>query len=156
MKLIAHAALGAISMVLDESTEMSLATCRPDGFPQATTVNFVHDQLTIYCAVGLDSQKAHNIRANDKVSATINRPKRAWRDLQGVSLGGTARILADQTQMRLAADRLLWRFPHLRQYIQGTNSLPWSGMLFVEIVPEFISILDYRERFGHTELVEVG
>lgn len=156
MKPIGHTALGTILTVLDESAEMNLATCRPDGFPQVTTVNFVHDELTLYCAVGLDSQKAHNIRANDKVSAVINRPKRGWRELQGVSLTGTARILADQAHMRLAADRLLWRHPHLRQYIAGTDSLPWSGMLFVEIVPKFISILDYRERFGHTELVEVA
>ncbi len=155
MKPIGHAALGTILAVLDESAEMSLATCRPDGFPQVTTVNFVHDQLMLYCAVGLDSQKAHNIRANDKVSATINRPRRGWRDLQGVSLAGTARIIADPAQMRLVADRLLGRYPHLRQYIKGTDSLPWSGMLFLEIDPTVFSILDYRERFGHTELVEV-
>lgn len=150
------AVVDAILEVLDQSTEMSLATCRPDGFPQATTVNFVHDQLTLYCAVGLDSQKAHNLRANNKVSATINRSKRGWQDLQGVSLGGTARILADQAEMRQVAERLLLRHPHLRQFIQGTNTVPWAGMLFIEIVPRVISVLDYRKRFGHTELVEVG
>jgi general stress protein 26 len=156
MKHIDPAALGAILKVLDESAEMSLATCRPDGFPQATTVNFVHDQLTLYCAVGLDSQKAHNIRANGKVSATINRPKRDWNDLQGLSIGGTATIVAAEAQMRIVADRLLRRFPHLRQFIRGTDSLPWSGMLFIEIVPKVITILDYRKRFGHTELVDLS
>jgi nitroimidazol reductase NimA-like FMN-containing flavoprotein (pyridoxamine 5'-phosphate oxidase superfamily) len=153
MENIDQAALSAILKVLDDSSEMSLATCRPDGYPQATTVNVVHDHLTLYCAVGLDSQKAHNIRANGKVSATINRPRRDWSDLQGLSLGGTARILAVEGEMRLVADRLLGRFPHLRQYIRGTDVLPWSGMLFIEIVPKVFSILDYRTRFGHTELV---
>jgi nitroimidazol reductase NimA-like FMN-containing flavoprotein (pyridoxamine 5'-phosphate oxidase superfamily) len=155
MLAIDQGAQGAILKILDDSSEMCLATCRPDGFPQATTVNFVHDDLTLYCAVGLDSQKAHNIRANDKVSATINRPKRDWTDLQGLSLGGTARILADEAEMKLVAARLLRRFPHLRQYIRGTDVLPWAGMLFVEIVPKVISVLDYRTRFGHTELVAV-
>lgn len=155
MASIDRAVLGAILQILDESFEMSLATCRADGFPQATTVNFVHDHLTLYCAVGLDSQKAHNIRANGKVSATINRPKRTWSELQGLSLAGSARILSAEAEMRLAADRLLRRFPHLRQYIRGTDVLPWAGMLFVEIAPKVISVLDYRKRFGHTELVEV-
>lgn len=155
MKPIDQADLTAILKVLDESTEMSLATCRPDGFPQSTTVNFVHDQLTVYCAVGLDSQKAHNIRANGKVSATINRTKREWRELQGISIGGIATVLADPAQMRIMADRLLGRYPHLSQYIKGTNTLPWSGMLFIQIVPQVVSILDYRERFGHTKLVDL-
>jgi nitroimidazol reductase NimA-like FMN-containing flavoprotein (pyridoxamine 5'-phosphate oxidase superfamily) len=156
MKPTDHGALGAIFQILDESGEMSLGTCRPDGFPQVTTVNFVHEELTLYCAVGLDSQKAHNIRANAKVSATINRPKRDWHDLQGLSFGGSARIVTSETEMRLAAERLMRRFPHLRQYIRGTDTMPWTGMLFVEIVPKVISVLDYRKRFGHTELVEVG
>ena len=155
MKPIDNAALAAILKVFDESGEMTLATCRPDGFPQATTVNFVHDQLVLYCAVGLDSQKAHNIRANGKVSATINRPKRDWHDLQGLSIGGTARILSLEAEMRIVAERLLRRFPHLRQFIRGTDVLPWSGMLFIEIVPKVISILDYRKRFGHTELIQL-
>lgn len=155
MKSIDHAALGAILKVLDESGEMSLATCRPDGFPQATTVNFVHDRLILYCAVGLDSQKAHNIRTNGKVSATINRPERDWHDLQGLSIGGTARILAIEAEMRDAADRLLRRFPHLRQFIRGTDAVPWTGMLFIAITPIVISILDYRKRFGYTELVQI-
>lgn len=156
MKPIDHAALGAIFKVLDESAEMSLGTCRPDGFPQVTTVNFVHEELLLYCAVGLDSQKAHNIRANANVSASINRTKRDWHDLQGLSFGGTARILTVEAEMRVASERLLRRFPHLRQFIGGTDSMPWAGMLFVEIVPKVISVLDYRKRFGHTELVELG
>lgn len=156
MKPVEQDALDTITKVLDEATELSLATCRPDGFPQATTLNFVHEQLKLYCAIGLDSQKAHNIRSSDKVSATINRPKRDWRDLQGLSIGGTARIVADPQEMRMVADHLLRRYPHIRQFIQGTDSLPWSGMLFIEIAPKVISILDYRKRFGYTELIELG
>jgi nitroimidazol reductase NimA-like FMN-containing flavoprotein (pyridoxamine 5'-phosphate oxidase superfamily) len=156
MKPVDDAARAAIFKVLDESAEMSLGTCRPDGFPQVTTVNFVHDDLVLFCAVGLDSQKAHNIRTNAKVSATINRTKRDWHDLQGLSFGGTARILTSEAEMRVVAERLLRRFPHLRQFIHGTDTLPWTGMLFVEIAPKIMSILDYRKRFGHTELVEIG
>lgn len=150
-----RADLATILKVLDESTEMNLASCRGDGFPQSTTVNFVHEELTLYCAVGLDSQKAHNIRANGKVSATINRSKRDWLDLQGISIGGIASVVTEPTEMRMIANRMLGRFPHLVKFIEGTNALPWSGMLFVKIVPKVVSILDYREHFGHTKLVEI-
>ncbi|MDQ2987532.1 MAG: pyridoxamine 5'-phosphate oxidase family protein [Pseudomonadota bacterium] len=156
MKPTDPTARDAIFKVLDESGEMSLGTCRPDGFPQVTTVNFVHGEWMIYCAFGLDSQKAHNIRLNPKVSGTINRPNRDWHELQGLSFGGSARILTVEAEMRVASERLLRRFPHLRQFIRGTEAVPWAGMLFIEIAPKVISILDYRKRFGHTELVEVG
>lgn len=155
MNRMDQADLATVLKVLDESSEMSLATCRADGFPQSTTVNFVHDGLTIYLAIGLDSQNAHNIRANDKVSATINRPKRDWHDLQGISFAGIATVLTEPAQMRIAADRLLGRFPHLVKFINGTNTVPWSGMLFIKIVPVVVSILDYRKRFGHTRLVAI-
>ena|SRR5215831_13622933 len=34
--------------VLDQHRIMTVATNRPDGWPQATTVGYVHDGLTIY------------------------------------------------------------------------------------------------------------
>jgi nitroimidazol reductase NimA-like FMN-containing flavoprotein (pyridoxamine 5'-phosphate oxidase superfamily) len=51
---------------------MTLATVRPDGYPQATTVNYVHDDdLNLYFATDAASQKAGNIKLNNKVSAAI-------------------------------------------------------------------------------------
>ena len=44
--------------------DLALATIRPDGYPQATTVSYAHEGLTIYIGVGHQSQKAANIRAN--------------------------------------------------------------------------------------------
>ena len=50
---------------------MTLATIRPDGYPQATTVNYVHDYLTLFFATDAASQKAGNIKLNNKVSIAI-------------------------------------------------------------------------------------
>jgi len=36
--------------VLEHHNVMTLATIRPDGFPQATTVNYVHDDLILFFA----------------------------------------------------------------------------------------------------------
>ena len=36
--------------ILSKQTDMTLATIREDGYPQATTVSFVSDDLDIYFA----------------------------------------------------------------------------------------------------------
>ena len=43
--------------LLDEHQFMAVATLRGDGWPQATMVGYVHDDLTLYFAVALASQK---------------------------------------------------------------------------------------------------
>ena len=76
--------------ILTESNDMSLATLRPDGFPQATTVSYVSDGMTIYFATGAHAQKAQNLAQCDKVSLTVDRPYSNWNEILGLSLGGTA------------------------------------------------------------------
>ncbi len=44
---------------------MTVATIRNDGYPQATTVVYVNDGLTLYFAADNDSQKAKNIKRCD-------------------------------------------------------------------------------------------
>jgi nitroimidazol reductase NimA-like FMN-containing flavoprotein (pyridoxamine 5'-phosphate oxidase superfamily) len=51
---------------------MTVATLRPDGWPQATTVGYVNEGLTLYFLCGLDSQKAKNLARDDRVSLTID------------------------------------------------------------------------------------
>ena len=47
-----------ILTLLDQHRIMTIATLRPDGWPQATTVGNVNEGLTLYFLCGLDSQKA--------------------------------------------------------------------------------------------------
>ena len=143
-----------ILSVLSATHDLTLATVRPDGYPQATVVSFVHDGLTLYAGIGLDSQKAHNIRQNSKVSATVTPPYADWRHIRGLSLAGTALIVGDADENAHASDLMLFRFPQLRQLAQ-TGTIPWQGEVFLRITPTVISVLDYEQGFGHTELYEV-
>src|SRR5690348_16774736 len=61
-----------ILKLLDTHRIMSLATLRPDGWPQATTVGYVNKGLTLYFLCGPDSQKAQNLAKDDRVSLTID------------------------------------------------------------------------------------
>src|SRR5829696_6280047 len=61
-----------ILTLLDEHRIMTIATLRPDGWPQATTVGYANEGLTLYFLCGLESQKAANLARNDRVSLTID------------------------------------------------------------------------------------
>ena len=47
--------------LLSEHRIMTIATIRPDGWPQATTVGYANEGLTLYFLCGKDSQKAMNL-----------------------------------------------------------------------------------------------
>ncbi len=47
-----------IIAILDAADDLTIATIRHDGYPQATTVSFVNDGLAIYFGTGTESQKA--------------------------------------------------------------------------------------------------
>jgi hypothetical protein len=63
--------------ILDTVNDMTIATLRSDGFPQANVVSFVHANLKIYFMTVAGSQKALNLLHSDKVSGTVTRPTTA-------------------------------------------------------------------------------
>jgi hypothetical protein len=136
--------------VIDGAHDLTLATIRPDGYPQATTVSYAHEGLTLYVGIGKHSQKADNIRQNNKVSLTINLPYKDWREIRGLSMSATAEILQDPRDILVAQESLGRRFPQVAE---------WGGpdmareVAFLRITPQVISVLDYTKGFGHTELV---
>lgn len=138
--------------IIDHGKDLTLATVRPDGYPQATTVSYANDGLTIYVGVGKQSQKASNIRGNGKVSLTINAEYADWNHIKGVSMGGIAEIVEAPEEMQHARDCMLKRFPQLAQWDQAGQE---DNIVFLKIAPHVISVLDYEKGFGHTDLVTV-
>jgi nitroimidazol reductase NimA-like FMN-containing flavoprotein (pyridoxamine 5'-phosphate oxidase superfamily) len=61
-----------ILTLLDQHRIMTIATLRPDGWPQATTVGYANEGLTLYFLCLRDSQKAANLARDDRVSLTID------------------------------------------------------------------------------------
>jgi general stress protein 26 len=156
MELLTAAARERVLDILRQARDMTLATIRPDGYPQATTVSFVHDGLTLYAGIGLGSQKADNIQHNNKVSATVNLDYADWRHIRGISLGGTAEFVRGEEEIGRVAEALLRKFPEAKEFAQGAPALPWQGLLFLRVTPTVISLLDYSRGFGHTELYAVS
>jgi general stress protein 26 len=135
--------------VIDGASDLTLATVRPDGYPQATTVSYAHDGLNLYVGIGKHSQKASNVRHNNKVSLTINLPYHDWREIQGLSMSALAELLQDSRDVDQAKACLLKRFPQIAEWgAEGAQEVA-----FLKITPQVISILDYSKGFGHTEQV---
>ncbi|MBQ0822839.1 pyridoxamine 5'-phosphate oxidase family protein [Microvirga sp. HBU67558] len=139
-----------ILAILDGANDMTLATIRSDGYPQATTVSYAHDGLTLYFGCAGDSQKARNLARHDKVSLTINLPYANWGEIRGLSMGGRATLVRDPREAEQAGRRLLRKFPEgIAEYAPDGM----EGVALFRITPEVISVLDYRKGFGHIDLV---
>ena len=96
-----------ILTLLDEHRIMTIATLRPDGWPQATTVGYVNEGLTLYFLCGLDSQKAANLARDDRVSLTIDHDTPDLMAITGLSMAAHAQAVVDPAE----ADKVLRMLP---------------------------------------------
>ena len=140
-----------IFSILKASGEMTVATVRPDGYPQATTVNYVSDGFVIYFGCAAESHKVRNIACNDKVSLTVTPPHFNWEDIRGLSIGGRAAPVTDAQEISRVSELMLRKSPQILRYALTGK----KGVFLVRIIPEVISVLDYRIGFGHTDLVKI-
>jgi nitroimidazol reductase NimA-like FMN-containing flavoprotein (pyridoxamine 5'-phosphate oxidase superfamily) len=141
-----------IGSILDESNDLTIATVREDGYPQATTVSYVNDGLTIYFGCAAQSQKAKNIGHSAKVSLTVNLPYASWDEIRGLSVGGRAAAIIDPKEMERVGQMMLRKFPQIARYAPTDV----EQLVLFRITPEIISVLDYRKGFGHSDLVKVA
>src|SRR5215211_7658126 len=81
--------------LLDQHRIMTVATLRPDGWPQATTAGYANEGLTLYFLCGLDSQKATNLARDDRVSLTIDHDTSDIMAITGLSMAGHAQAVTD-------------------------------------------------------------
>jgi nitroimidazol reductase NimA-like FMN-containing flavoprotein (pyridoxamine 5'-phosphate oxidase superfamily) len=140
-----------IISILDSANDMTIATVREDGYPQATTVSYVNDGLTIYFGCAAKSQKAQNIARCAKVSLAVNLPYASWKEIRGLSIGGKAELVPDPEDIDQVAQLMFQKFPQ----IAGYAPTELDEIVLFRVTPEIISVLDYRKGFGHTDLVKV-
>jgi len=137
--------------LLDQHRIMTIATLRPDGWPQATTVGYVNEGLTLYFLCGLDSQKAANLARDDRVSLTIDHDTPDLMAITGLSMAARAQKVVDQDEANKALRMLPLKYP---ENISIPVAMPPPEDVHIfRVTPTVISVLDYSKGFGHTELV---
>ncbi len=143
-----------IMKLLDEHRLMSLATLRPDGWPQTTTVGYVSDGLNLYFMCGKDSQKAKNLARDNRVSLTIDSDTSDPMAICGLSMAARAVPVTDQDQIKRTMLAMLpKKYP---EYSKMTGQLDLSQVAVFKVAPEVISVLDYSKGFGYADLVTVS
>jgi nitroimidazol reductase NimA-like FMN-containing flavoprotein (pyridoxamine 5'-phosphate oxidase superfamily) len=137
--------------LLDEHRIMTLATLRPDGWPQATTVGYANEGLTLYFLCGLDSQKAANLALDDRVSLTIDHDTPQVMEITGLSMAARAQVVVDPAEQEKVLRLLMLKYPQ-----QSSMPLPMpkpTDVRIFRVTPTVISVLDYSKGFAHTDLV---
>ena len=139
-----------ILSLLDQHRIMTIATMRPDGWPQATTVGYVNEGLTLYFLCGRDSQKAANLARDDRVSLTIDHDTSDLMAITGLSMAARSQPVTDRAE----AEKILHMLP--QKYPEVSLPLPMPGpddIRIFRVTPTVISVLDYSKGFGHTDFV---
>jgi nitroimidazol reductase NimA-like FMN-containing flavoprotein (pyridoxamine 5'-phosphate oxidase superfamily) len=140
-----------ILRLLDQHRIMTIATLRPDGWPQATTVGYVNEGLTLYFLCGLHSQKAVNLGRDDRVSLTIDHDTPDLMAITGLSMAARAQAVVDRTEASKVLRMLPLKYP---EQVSLPVSMPSpEDVRIFRVTPTVVSVLDYSKGFGHTDLV---
>ncbi len=131
---------------------MTVATNRPDGWPQATTVGYVNDGLIVYFLCAADSQKATNIARDNRISLTIDSDTNDPMAITGLSMAARALVVSDPAEIANVLALLVERYPEYK----AMPAPELSRMKVMCVVPEVISVLDYSKGFGHSDLVKIN
>lgn len=135
--------------LLDQHRIMSVATNRPDGWPQNTTVGYVSDGLTLYFLCSPQSQKATNLKRDNRISLTIDHDTSDPLAITGLSMAALAEPVNDTAELRKTINLLRMKYP---EYAAFAMPRPEDILVF-RVAPKVISVLDYTKGFGHSELV---
>src|SRR5688572_29617514 len=135
-----------ILTLLDQHRIMTVATLRPDGWPQATTVGYVNEGLTLYFLCGLDSQKAKNLAQDDRISLTIDHDTSDLMAITGLSMAAHAHAVTDRTEAERILAMLPLKYPDAPPLPIKMPS-PDEVRLF-RVTPKVISVLDYTKGFA--------
>ena len=140
-----------ILALLDQHRIMTIATLRPDGWPQATTVGYVNEGLTLYFLCGPDSQKAANQARDDRVSLAIDHDTPDLMAITGLSMAAHAQAVVDRDEANKVLRMLPMKYPE-NLSVPVPMPTPEDVRIF-RVTPTVISVLDYSKGFGHTDLV---
>jgi nitroimidazol reductase NimA-like FMN-containing flavoprotein (pyridoxamine 5'-phosphate oxidase superfamily) len=133
--------------LLDENDVMTVATVRADGWPQATLVGYVRDDLTLYFAVARISQKLANIQRDPRVSIALGH--HAPNRLRGLSMAAHAAEVTDSREIARLNALMRERYPGKSRFSPREISAA-----LIRATPSVVSVIDLTEGPGEPELAE--
>ena len=138
--------------ILNSNRIMTIATVRPDGWPQTTMVGYANEGWRLYFLIYRTSQKFQNISTDDRVSISVGHEPHALKEIKAVYAGCHAVEVTD-----LAERSRAWQLPAERH--PNLTDLAPPGKDEVATMRadcRYVSLLDYSQGLGHTEELTVG
>jgi len=134
--------------LLGENRVMTVATLRMDGWPQATMVGYVHDDLTLYFSVARISQKLENIKREPRISIALGHdlPNR----LRGLSMAANAHEVMHTAEIEKLNELIHRHYPE-----QSMFSPREISCAVIRVTPVMISVVDLARGPGEPELFEM-
>jgi nitroimidazol reductase NimA-like FMN-containing flavoprotein (pyridoxamine 5'-phosphate oxidase superfamily) len=136
--------------ILDDNRTLTLATVRADGWPQATVVGFVHDDLTLYFVVSRQSQKLANLRSDPRASLAVGHPHETSREVRGLSMAARIEEVDALDEIERLNKLVAARYPGVLVFAPRTAS---SAVLRAR--PQLISLVDDSEGLSQPVLLDV-
>ncbi|MEO8453685.1 MAG: pyridoxamine 5'-phosphate oxidase family protein [Sphingomicrobium sp.] len=138
--------------ILDANRTMTIATVRPDGWPQATIVGYANEGWSLYFLIYRDSQKFANIARDNRIAVTVGNEPSEIRLIKAVYAGCEAQEITDLAERSAAWNLLAKRHPNL------TDLAPPQTAAVATMIARcrHVSVLDYTQGLGHTESLTVS
>lgn len=133
--------------ILNANRIMSIATVRPDGWPQATIVGYANEGFRLYFLIYRNSQKFENISRDNRVAITVGQEPSQLEQIKAVYSGCKVHEVTDLAEQSRAWTILAERHPNL------TDLAPPETAEVATMVAQchYISVLDYSQGLGHAE-----
>lgn len=131
--------------ILNANRIMTIATVRPDDWPQATIVGYANQGFRLYFLIYRASQKFENMRHNNRVAITVSREPAALRDIKAVYAGCSVHEVTELAERARAWQLLAERHPNL------TDLAPPQDAEVATMAADckHVSVLDYSQGLGH-------
>jgi uncharacterized protein YhbP (UPF0306 family) len=105
--------------------------------------------MYVYCDV--KTKKVRNLSRENKVSGAVGADEEDWSTIRGLSFTGVAERVTDPGEADLAMTLSLAKYPQMVKLVPEDFVQP----ILFRIDPVAFSILDYRQGFGHNQIVMV-
>lgn len=137
--------------ILNANRMMTIATVRPDGWPQATIVGYANQGFRLYFLVYRRSQKFGNMAHDNRVAITVAREPSQLREAKAVYAGCSVREVTKPAERSQAWRLLVDRHPNLAEFAPADD----ADVATMAADCKHVSVLDYSLGLGHCEALSL-
>jgi len=137
--------------ILGDNRIMSIATVRPDGWPQSTMVGYANEGWRLYFLIYRTSQKFENISHDNRVSVSIGHEPTQLQEIKAVYAGCKVSEVTNTKERSHAWQLLAERHPNLTDLAPPQK----DGVATMVAECRHVTVLDYSRGLGHSESLTV-